>query len=158
MRQMALVLYGDRVIEGRVRKGFNMRGVAAGLVAAMMIVAPAVADETWKTGFGQIEWEKDYDGGAIFKLETGKGDFTRYYVEGLTPEGDRGHFEGYWIRKGGEDICSAELVGPDGTRSKNWGRLSLTFVKDGFPSDWTALTGLCTGEPLDLLTGVANVG
>ncbi len=135
-----------------------MRKLAACLLATMMVATPAVADETWKTGFGVIEWEKDYDGGAIFKLQTGKGDFTRYYVEGLTTNGDRSHYEGYWIRQGGEPICSAELVGPDGTRSKNWGRISLTFVKDKFPSDWTALTGLCVGEPLDVLTGIAQVG
>lgn len=135
-----------------------MRGLAVGLMAAMMIAAPAVADETWKTAFGQMEWETDYENGAIFRLNTGKNDYTRFYIEGLTADSDRSHHEGYWIRKGGEDVCSAELVGPDGTRSRNWGRISLTFVGDTFPSDWTALTGFCVGEPLDVLTGKANVG
>jgi hypothetical protein len=135
-----------------------MLRVLAGLIAATMVAAPAFADETWKTGFGKIEWVDDFANSAIFELNSDKNDVTRYYVEGLTADGDRGHHEGYWIRKGGEDICSAEMVGPDGTRSKNWGRLSLTFVKGKFPSDWTALTGLCVGEPMDLLTGEAIVG
>ncbi len=134
-----------------------MRALNGCLLATMLTAAPAFADEVWKTSFGKVEWEKDYDGGAIFKLAMGKDLIVRYYVEGLTPTGEaRGHFEGYWIATGGEPVCSAELVGPDGTRSKGWGRLSLTFVKDSFPSDWTALTGWCTGEPMDLITGVAD--
>lgn len=134
------------------------RALTGFLLAAMLTAAPAFADEMWKTGMGKVEWEKDYNGGAVLKLDMGKGSFIRYFIDGLTPEGFRGHHEGYWIRSGGEPICSAELVGPDGTRSKNWGRISLTFVKDKFPSDWTALTGLCVGEPLDLITGIANAG
>lgn len=135
------------------------RALTGFLLATMLTAAPAFADEMWKTGFGKVEWEKDYDGGAVLKLDLGKNDVIRYYIDGLTPTGeDRGHYEGYWIRTGGEDICTAQLVGPDGARSNNWGRISLTFVKDSFPSDWTALTGLCMGEPLDLITGVANTG
>jgi hypothetical protein len=52
-------------------------------------------------------------------------------------------------------MCSAERVGPDGRRSRTRGRVSLTFVEKEFPSDWTALTGACMGEPHEVMTSRA---
>ena len=61
-------------------------------------------------------WESDYDGGAIFRIDTGKGKLVRFYIEGLEPTGaPRGHFDGFWISTSDEGLCSAELAGPDGT-------------------------------------------
>lgn len=136
-----------------------MRMFSGCIITALLAATPAMADEVWKTDLGEIIWETDYDGGAIFRIETGKGKFARFYIEGLEPTGaPRGHFEGYWINTDDETMCSAELVGPDGTRSKTWGRLSLTFVDKGFPSDWTALTGECMAEPHEVITGRAVTG
>lgn len=135
-----------------------MRKLLTTLAMAATLAGPAMADETWKTDLGTIEWEKDYDGGAIFRVDLGKGQFARFYIEGLTPDGPRGTYTGFYISVVDEAMCSSTLTGPDGTQSKTWGRLSLTFVDKGFPSDWTMLTGECMGEPGEVLTGKANVG
>ncbi len=133
-----------------------MRMFSRCMIAALLAAMPATADEVWKTDLGEIMWETDYDGGAIFRIDTGKGKFVRFYIEGLEPTGmPRGHFDGFWISTSDEGMCSAELVGPDGTRSRTWGRVSLTFVDKEFPSDWTALTGECMGEPHEVMTGRA---
>ena len=133
-----------------------MRMFSRCVIAALLAAMPATADEVWKTDLGEIMWETDYDGGAIFRIDTGKGKFVRFYIEGLEPTGmPRGHFDGFWISTGDESMCSAELVGPDGTRSRTWGRVSLIFVDKEFPSDWTALTGECMGEPHEVMTGRA---
>jgi len=128
------------------------------LAMAAAVAGPAMADEMWKTEFGSIQWEKDYDGGAIFRIELEKGKFGRFYIEGLNPDSVRGNFSGYWISTAEEDMCAATLTGPDGTHSRTWGRLSLTFIDKGFPSDWTMLTGDCMGEPDEVLTGKVDTG
>jgi hypothetical protein len=133
-----------------------MRMFSRCVIAALLAAMPATADEVWKTDLGEIMWETDYDGGAIFRIDTGKGKLVRFYIEGLEPTGaPRGHFDGFWISTSDEGLCSAELAGPDGTRSRTWGRVSLTFVDKEFPSDWTALTGECMGEPHEVMTGRA---
>lgn len=135
-----------------------MRKLLTTLAMAAALAGPAMADETWTTDFGTIEWEKGYDGGAIFRVELEKGKFARFYIEGLRPEGARGNYTGFYINTADEQMCASTLIGPDGTSSRTWGRLSLTFVDKGFPSDWTMLTGECMGEPNEVLTGKANVG
>jgi len=136
-----------------------MRMVSGCMLTALLAATPAMADEAWKADLGEIIWETDDDGGAIFRIETGKGKFARFYIDGLESTGaPRGHFEGYRINTDDEATCLAELAGPDGTRSKTWGRLSVTFVDKGFPSDWTALTGECMAEPHEVIPGPAVTG
>lgn len=65
------------------------------MIAALLAVTPASADEVWKTDLGEIIWGTDDDGGAIFRIDTGKGKLVRFYIEGLEPTGaPRGHFDG----------------------------------------------------------------
>lgn len=135
-----------------------MRMLTIALLAGML-ATPAHADEMWKTDFGSVIWEKDYDGGAIFMVETGKGKVGRFYIEGLTAEDQtRGHYTGFWINTADENMCAAALTGPDGTKSRTWGRLSLTFVDQTFPSTWTMLTGDCMAEPSEVLVGKPDQG
>jgi len=135
-----------------------MRRLLTTLAMAATIAAPAMADEMWKTDFGKVIWEKDYDGGAIFRVELEKGKFARFYIEGLEADSVRGHYTGYYINTADEGMCSSALIGPDGTHSNTWGRLSLTFVDKGFPSDWTMLTGECMAEPSEVLTAKVDTG
>ncbi len=136
-----------------------MRKFAIAAAFATVMAAPAAADEMWKTDFGQVIWEKDYDGGAIFKLDLADGGVGRMYIEGLTTEIEaRGHFKGYWISTAEEDMCTAELKGPDGTRSHTWGTLTLSFVSPEFPADWVLMTGDCMGELDTMLVGRADTG
>jgi hypothetical protein len=129
-----------------------MRSFIIGAVALAMAVAPSFADETWNTELGEIAWEKDYDGGAVFLLKLPDNKVVRFYVEGLKADDEsRGNYKGYWISTLDEQICSATLTGPDGTRSRTWGHFSLNFMKPSFPSDWSLLAGDCMGELTDLV-------
>jgi hypothetical protein len=106
---------------------------------------------------GIIAWEKDAGEAAVFKLDLpdGKG-LIRLYIEGLKADSTaRKAYSGYWISTNEENMCAAELTGPDGTKSKTWGRVDLTFVNQTFPSDWTAKTGDCLEDPDEVLVGKA---
>jgi hypothetical protein len=129
------------------------------VASAAFLAAPAAADEMWKTDNGQVIWEKDYQGGAIFRMDVPGNKMVRFYIEGLTTDVEmRGHFKGYWISTIDEDMCTAELRGPDGTRGQTWGSLTLSFLSPGFPSDWVLMTGDCLA-PLDyMLAGHADTG
>lgn len=133
-----------------------MRRYSGCVIAALLAAMPASADEVWKTDLGEIMWETDYEGGAIFRIDTGKGKLVGFYIEGLEPAGaPRVHFDGRRVSTSDEGKCPAELVGPDGTRSRAWSRVSLTFMEREFPSDWTARKGECMAEPHEVMTGRA---
>ncbi len=130
------------------------RSIAAA-IALGLVAVPAMADETWKSELGAIEWEKDVGGAAVFKIDLGKGKLVRFYIENLTASSVRGAFSGYWISTAEQQMCAATLTGPDGTTSRTWGRIDLVFMSKDFPSDWAAKTGECMGEPTKALTAVA---
>lgn len=135
-----------------------MRKLAISIACAALMAAPAVADETWKTDIGTMIWEDDYDGGAIFMIEI-SGKPARFYIEGLRGDDEtRGNYKGYWINTDDEQMCTSQLTGPDGTKSRTWGRVSLTFLDPAFPSDWVLLAGDCLEEPSIPLTGRAITG
>lgn len=131
------------------------------LAGALLFAAmPAAADEVWRTDLGQVAWEKEVGDAAVFRVNLPNGKFARFYIENLPAriENRTGIFSGYWISTADEALCPAELVGPDGTRSHTWGRLELTFVKPGFPSDWVMHTSRCVDELNETLIGLAQVG
>jgi hypothetical protein len=135
-----------------------MRKLAISIACAAVMAAPAMADEMWKTDIGTMVWEDDYDGGAILMVEVG-GKPVRFYLEGLTTSIEtRGNFTGYWINTDDEQLCSSQMMGPDGTKSRTWGRVSLTFLDPAFPSDWVLLASDCLAEPSIPLTGRASTG
>ncbi|MBI1340016.1 hypothetical protein GC169_07390 [bacterium] len=136
---------------------FAMACVAAAL-SVVTALASASADEVWNSRIGLIEWETEAGDTAIFKAvaPNAADKIMRFYLPGLVSDtmGGRSTYTGYWISTDDQQTCEAELIAPDGTRSRTWGRMQLTFVNEGFPSDWTALTGDCFGELRDVLTGV----
>lgn len=113
--------------------------------AAALVPFPVLADEAWTTPFGNVIYEKDIGDTAIFFTDY-RGDDTRLYFPGLAGQlDDRGSHQGYWITSG-DGPCSAELAGPDGTSSNDWGRMMITFDNSTFPSGWTAIVGTCFSE------------
>lgn len=69
----------------------------------------------------------------------------------------RTSYTGYWMEPGsadGESGCPVEIRDPqtDGT-SDVWGRVTLVFVEEDFPSSWVALRGDCFEEPHAMLVG-----
>lgn len=141
-----------------------MRSLAA--VAAAMVGlfgAPALADEVWSTLLGDVAWETDVGDTAVFVMEAPAGGARRIYVPGLAADvgGGRGSYEGYWIDSNAAataSTCAVSMMDPMRTLSPNWGRVTITFVEDGFPSDWTGLWGDCFDAPSRVLNGTARVG
>ena len=118
---------------------------AAAAVAAFC--TPAIADEAWEIASeGTVFYEKDIGDMAVFQLAAG-GSVVRFYMPELASMlDDRGTHEGYWIDDD-DGPCDANLAGPDGHNSDNWGKIILTFDQSTFPSNWTALVGQCVDQP-----------
>lgn len=129
-------------------------------LAAVMAfgVAPALADEVWSSDIGDVVYDSEVDGVAIFTFDATGGGKGELYFPGLAGNYDhRGTHKGYWIAPGG-DTCLTELTGADGLKSKDWGQLTIVFHETGFPTGWTLMSGTCFG-PLDsTLLGTAKVG
>lgn len=62
-----------------------MRRYSGCVIAALLAATPASADEVRKTDLGEIMWGTDDDGGAIFRIDTGK--LVCVDIEGLQPNG-----------------------------------------------------------------------
>jgi hypothetical protein len=126
-------------------------------LAAAPIFAPACADETWRTELGVMEWDSNVPGAAVLKLTLPDGKFVHFYIEGLRGEDTaRGVFSGYYISSQDEAACPAEMTGPDGMRSRRWGRIEMIFLKPAFPSDWVMRSGDCFGELGQHLSGFSE--
>ena len=120
---------------------------------AAIFVTPVLADEVWNTEWGQVVYEEEIGDVAIWSYPTDKGRRGWVYFPGLAGNYDhRSVHAGYWIEDGAGS-CMVELIGVDGRRSNNWGRVILVFDGPAFPTSWTALGGDCFDEPDASLRG-----
>ncbi len=126
-----------------------------GLALALTVTAEAMADETWDTPAGMVIYEDEIGDVAVWSYPADNGRRGWVYFPGLAGNyNNRSVHEGYWIEEG-RGTCSAELVGADGRRSKNWGRVIVVFDGPAFPTSWTALGGDCFDDPTLPLRGEA---
>ena len=124
------------------------------LMAAMLTAASAMADEVWDTDMGRVIYEDEIAGAAIWSYPADNGRRGWIYLPGLAGNYDnRSVHEGYWIEDG-KGPCMVEIVGVDGRRSTNWGRVILVFDGPAFPTSWTALGGECFDDPTLPVRGI----
>lgn len=141
-----------------------MRKWMLGACALAMISTggAAFADEAWNSTFGRVEWETQVGETVVFSYTAPSGAGTaRVFIEdALTTmmASERSSYSGYWIEYDQQEVCEASLTDPLGGQSQNWGRFEITFVRDGFPSDWTAHWGYCLAEPDQVWVGHALLG
>ncbi len=134
-----------------------MRTIAVAAAALAVLLSSALADEVWDTSFGEVEYEADINGVAVFSYPIGDG-AGRFYIPGLAGNLEsRGSYLGYWIAPG-DGGCPAEMTGADGTTSRNWGQLLVAFHAPAFPSGWTMVTGTCFGPALNSFIGTPDLG
>jgi hypothetical protein len=116
------------------------------IAAALALVASgATADEIWSSNIGEVYYADEIGDTAIFGYTGHDGEEVRFYVPGLAGNYDnRGTYGGYWIGPTAGE-CLAELGGPDGRVSTNWGSLTIVFTEPAFPSGWVMMRGLCFG-------------
>ena len=126
-----------------------MRLTVLSLFAATTLGAmPALADEVWNSNIGEIAWEESLGDDAVLRLGDGDG-LMRMIVPGLARDtmGGRGAYTGMWIAAEGDVACATQMVDPLGSKSEFWGTFTITFVNDGFPSDFAGVYGLCLDSP-----------
>ncbi|WP_323036123.1 hypothetical protein [Pararhodobacter sp.] len=113
--------------------------------ALAVAITPAMADETWITDRGTLVWQDTLGDTAVLEMNTDAGLRLVAYVPGLGRDmlGGRSTYHGYWLANQGDAACEAQLTGPDGEKSHYWGTFTMSFVRDGFPSDWAGTSGSC---------------
>ena len=136
---------------------------------AVFSAFPAIvlADESWTSNVGNIIWEKDVNNTAVFLYATpnvtkGK---TRLFIRNLVPDtvGNRGSYTGYWTDDSQGELCEASLTDPIGTKTKRWGRFTITFERvvkktpeaENYAEwNWIGFMGNCFDEPSRKITAV----
>lgn len=127
-------------------------------VAALGLGAsPVMADEAWNTSLGTVAWMDNIGDMAMLGTEDGS---TRIFLPGLAGDvmGGRGAYDGYWTADGAADDCGMQMIDPAGHKARAWGRVVITFVNPGFPSDWAGVYGHCFDEPSLPISGTAITG
>lgn len=138
------------------------------VAAAMVSLAalPALADEVWTTPLGEIVYERDFKNGmSLFSapataiLGDAPPDARAWiYIPDFVYSIDNRFFhEGFWIIEG-FDYCPLELAGPDGRKSRSWGRAQIAFDQPTFPSGFTMVTGFCAYDPYYPVRAEPNLG
>lgn len=131
------------------------------IAGAVFLAAPALADEVWDSNLGQISWlETDGADALLGVMGEGGGPMIHMVVPGLGADtgGGRGTYTGIWIASDGEYPCVTEMLRPDGSKSSYWGSFTITFLEDGFPSDFAGAYGDCLDAPSLPLQAHARVG
>ena len=133
-----------------------MKKLIAG-TAALAICAGALADEVWSTSGGDVVYEKDIGDIAVLSYPMDEGDLRGHaFIFGLGGNyDDRGHFTGYWSEEMTDEdgLCPIAILDGNGLTTNNWGRVTITFLDEGFPSSWVAVRGHCFEEPSAHLVG-----
>jgi len=138
--------------------------ILAPSLAALLTLgtAPALADEVWTSNVGPVMWETDLGETAVLRLDVaGTGALVRMFVPGLATDmmGGRGAYTGVWVASDADEECVVEMVDPVSARkSRYWGTFTITFVNEGFPSDWAGVYGNCLQTPAEPIQAHAQVG
>lgn len=120
------------------------------ITALMLLATPAVADEIWNLPTGKAIYEADIGETAIFSVPY-EGGRANMYIDGLGGNyRTRGYHEGYWMGNGA-GTCSAQMIGPDGFQTYNWGRINIIFDNSEGFTGWTAYFSNCFAEPTEEL-------
>ena len=136
-----------------MRIGKLVLGVA--LLAATAMTAQA--DEVWKTKIGEIFYEDDIADYAVLSYPAGARN-GRAFIKGLAGNYDNrtGVFEGYWteVPNDTDTQCDVSITDHHGDVTTNWGRLTVVFHTDAYPSGYTIIRGHCFNEPTDALNAI----
>lgn len=127
---------------------------------AALTATAASADEFWTSTIGDIIYEAEVDGVAIFTypLPNVEGGVGRLYFPGLAGNYEnRATHTGYWIAPGDGGGCSAKMVGADGVTSNDWGSIMIVFHGPSYPVSWTLLSGTCFAPLVDSMVATPIV-
>ncbi len=118
-------------------------------LAALMLAAPAAADEVWSSEMGDIIYEFDQNNTAVFSFTNLDAYGALLVIPGLAGNlENRGVHDAYWLGSGSGD-CPAFLAlpGDEQTATTNWGRAIVSFDSPAFPTSFTLQLGWCFEDP-----------
>ena len=119
----------------------------------------------WQSPLGRIAYTSESGNSGVLEYPVPFGDNVGYlYVQGLAGEfGGAGPLTGYWsepdVSHDADDdadnpiICPFAIVDDHGRTTRNWGRLTIAFTDDWFPTDFILMRGRCFEDPHDVIPG-----
>ncbi len=142
-----------RTKRNEILNSLTGKSILALILTAFLSISAFADGAIWATQMGEIEYMKHTGTTAVFSNEKpGINPVTWFYINDIDQSlPDRGSYSGYWIDNSGRQMCEASLVDPNGTKSRNWGRLEITFEEDGSYPIWTGTLGDCFKQPDSVL-------
>ncbi len=140
--------------------------LAAALLLAACQTASAQQDSDpvkWDSPLGRITYTSESGNSGVLEYPVPFGDNVGYlYIEGLAGEfGGTGPLKGYWsepdVSHDDDDdntlICPFAIIDDHGRTTRNWGRLTIAFTDDWFPTDFILQRARCFEDPHDVIPG-----
>ncbi len=123
------------------------------VAALLLLSAPVSADEVWTSEMGQIVYEAEEGGAAIFSFINVDAYPAKLIIPGLAGNySNRGSHEAYWIGQGAGG-CIAFMSHGSKPASSQWGRARVVFDSPEFPTSVTVILGFCLDEPNIVIRG-----
>ncbi|NIZ61472.1 hypothetical protein DL239_10835 [Sedimentitalea sp. CY04] len=118
-----------------------------------LLSAPVLADEVWTSDMGQIVYQAEEGGAAIFSFTNVDAYSAKLIIPGLAGNySDRSSHAAYWIGQGA-GACTAFMSHGDEPASSQWGRAQVVFDDPAFPTSLTVILGFCLDEPNIVIRG-----
>jgi len=113
------------------------------LLLLSLLASPAVADEVWRSDMGEIIYDREANGAAIFTFTNVDGARAELVIPGLAGNySARGTHQAFWLGEGA-GVCDAFMALPDGGMTAQWGQALISFDSPGFPTSFTLALGWC---------------
>ena len=117
------------------------------LVLMTLLATPAAADEVWYTSMGDVVYEADTDGAAVFSFDNLDGTRALLVIPGLAGNfQNRGVHPAFWVGQGAGS-CFAAMTA-SGQTGHQWGQALVSFDDPAYPTSFTLTLGDCF-EPMN---------
>lgn len=112
------------------------------ILLACLLATPALADEVWSSDTGDIVYQDEIDGAAVFTFRGFDGYPVTLVIPGLAGNFDaRGVHDAFWLGDG-PGYCMGAMSWQGQARNQ-WGQALLMFDKPAYPTSFTLLMGDC---------------
>lgn len=112
------------------------------LTLAALLATPALADEVWESDLGDIVYQDEINGAAVFTFRSFDGYPATLVIPGLAGNFDnRGVHDAFWLGDG-PGYCLSSMTW-EGQTSQQWGSAVLIFDQPAYPTSFTVLMGDC---------------
>lgn len=119
-----------------------------------LVGLPSLADEVWTSPTGDIVYESEMAGDAIWSFyHPADGSGATLIIPGLAGNYDeRSTHEAYWIGNS-PGLCLSTMTHPSGVSGNTWGRAIVSFDEPAFPTSLSIAMGDCFGPIYAFIRG-----